>query len=291
MVFTQPIIDIIRRRYSCRQYLDTPIVEETRQRLAEFVTSTTAGPFGPTPSRFILAAATQQNRQELRGLGTYGFIKGPTGFIIGAMGPGDKNLEGFGYLLERIVLFATDLGLGTCWLGGSFTRSSFSRRIEIKRGETIPAVISTGYMANRDGSGDMIRRLSGGERRLPWEKLFFDARWGVPLAPEAAGAYAEALEMVRLAPSASNKQPWRIVREGDAWHFYLQRTPGYAAAGIGKLVGIADLQRVDVGIAMCHFELTVAELGPAGQWQIQDPGLKVPGNLISYTETWAGGGG
>ena len=288
MVFTQPVTEIIRRRYSCRRYQDAPIEEETRQRLAEFVASDAAGPFGRTPARFILAAATEQDRQDLRGLGTYGFIKNPTGFIIGAMGPGDKNLEGFGYLMERNVLFATDLGLGTCWLGGTFTRSSFSRRIGTKRGETIPAVISTGYAADAGGSGDPIRRMAGSDRRLPWEAIFFDARFGNPLAPHAAGAYTEVLEMVRMGPSASNKQPWRIVREGSRWHFYLQRTPGYAAVGVGKLVGIADLQRVDVGIAMCHLALTAAELGLAGQWQIRDPGLELPGELTEYTATWVG---
>ncbi len=191
--------------------------------------------------------------------------------------------------MERIVLFATDLGLGTCWVGGIFTRSGFSRRIGTKGGETIPAVVPTGYIADEGGSGDPIRRLAGSNQRLPWEALFFDARWGVPLLPEAAGAYAEALEMVRLGPSASNKQPWRIVREGDRWHFYLQRTPRYAAVGLGKLIKVADIQRIDLGIAMCHFELTAAELGLAGQWQIRDPGLEVPGDLTAYTASWAGG--
>jgi hypothetical protein len=289
MVFTQPVTEIIRRRYSCRRYLDAPIEEETRQRLAEFVASNTTAPFGRTPARFILAAATEQDRQELRGLGTYGFIKNPTGFIIGAVGPGDKNLEGFGYLMERIVLFATDLGLGTCWLGGFFTRSSFSHKIETKGRETIPAVVSTGYMADGDGLREAIRWGASGTRRLPWEALFFDVRWGFPLSHEAAGAYAEALEMVRLGPSASNKQPWRIVGEGGHWHFYLQRTPRYVAVGLGKLIKVADLQRVDVGIAMCHFELTVAELGLAGQWQICDPGLEMPGGLTEYTASWIGG--
>ena len=289
MLFTQPVTNIIRQRYSCRRYLDAPIEEETRRRLAEFAASSTAGPFSPTPARFTLAAATEQDRKALRGLGTYGFIKNPTGFIIGAVGPGDKNLEGFGYLMERIVLFATGLGLGTCWVGGVFTRSSFARKIGAKGGETIPAIVTTGYTADAGGAGDPIRRMAGSNKRLPWEALFFDARWGVPLAPQAAGAYAEALEMVRLGPSASNKQPWRVVRDGDRWHFFLQRTPGYPAAGLGKLVGIADLQRADMGIAMCHFELTAAELGLAGQWQVDDPGLDLPDDLTAYTATWAGG--
>jgi len=289
MLFTQPVTEIIRRRYSCRRYLDTPIEEKTRQRLAEFVASNSAGPFGPTPARFVLAASTEQDRRELRGLGTYGFIKSPTGFIIGAMARGDKNLEGFGYLMERIVLFATDLGLGTCWVGGVFTRSSFSRKIGAKRGETIPAVVTTGYAADEGGVRDPIRRMAGSDRRLPWEAIFSDARFGSTLAPQTAGAYAEALEMVRLGPSASNKQPWRIVREGRCWHFYLQRTPGYAALGVGKLIGVADLQRADMGIAMCHFELTATEMGLAGQWQICDPSLEVPDDLTAYTVSWVGG--
>ena len=288
-MFTEPVTEIIRRRYSCRRYLDTPIEEQTQQQLASFVAATTIAPFSPTPARFVLAAAADQDPLELRGLGTYGFIRNPTGFIIGAVGPGEKNLEAFGYLMERIVLFATGLGLGTCWVGGFFTRSGFSRKIARKGRETIPAVIPMGYAADAGGLGDPIRRVAGSNQRLPWEALFFDARWGVPLSPEAAGAYAEALEMVRLGPSASNKQPWRIVREGDRWHFYLQRTPRYPAGGLGKLIGIVDLQRVDMGIAMCHLELTAAELGLAGQWQICDPGLEVPGDLTSYTASWVGG--
>ena len=289
MGFSQPVTEIIRRRYSCRRYAETPIEEGTRQRLAEFAAAETASPFGRTPARFMLAAATEEEREALRGLGTYGFIKNPAGFIIGALGPGEKNLEGFGYLMERIVLFATDLGLGTCWVGGVFTRSSFARRIGAKGKETIPAVVPTGYAADEGGAGDPIRRLAGSNQRLPWEALFFDGRWGAPLPHEEAGTYAEALEMVRLGPSASNKQPWRVVREGNRWHFYLQRTPKYIATGLGKLVGVADIQRIDMGIGMCHFELTAAEMGLAGQWQVDDPGLEAPDELTAYTASWVGG--
>ncbi|MBN1139584.1 MAG: nitroreductase family protein [Anaerolineae bacterium] len=289
MVFTQAVTEIIRRRYSCRRYLDTPIEEQTRRQLDSLIAATATAPFSPTAARFMLAAATEQDRLDLKGLGTYGLIRNPTGFIIGAVGPGDKNLEAFGYLMERIVLFATDLGLGTCWVGGVFTRSGFARRIGIKGRETIPAIVTTGYAADAGGLGDPIRRMAGSDRRLPWEQVFFDARWGIPLSPEAAGAYAEALEMVRLGPSASNKQPWRVVHETGRWHFYLQRTPRYPAGGLGKLIGVTDLQRVDLGIAMCHLELTAAELGLAGQWQVDDPGLELPVDLTEYTATWAGG--
>ena len=69
--------------------------------------------------------------------------------------------------------------------------------------------------------------MAGSDGRLAWERLFFDQAFGTPLTREAAGEYATPLEMVRLGPSASNKQPWRIVREGGAWHFYVQRNRYY----------------------------------------------------------------
>ncbi len=286
MEFSRPVTEIIRQRFSCRRYLDTPIVAETRERLQAFLAAHTAGPLGTT-ARFLLVAATDESRQALRGLGTYGTIQNPTGFVIGAVKRGKANLEGYGYLLEQAVLFATDLGLGTCWLGGFFTRSSFSRAIGLSRDETIPAVVATGYMAAPNGEGDLLRRIARGGSRLPWERLFFDGGFDTPLAREEAGSYAEPLEMVRAAPSASNKQPWRIVRDEKGWHFYIQRTAGYRNAAT-RLARIVDLQRVDLGIALCHFELTASEMGLPGAWQVRDPGIGKPDGLTEYVVSWAG---
>jgi nitroreductase len=123
-------------------------------------------------------------------------------------------------------------------------------------------------------------------RRLPMEQMFFTGTFGNPLTTEAAGLYAQPLEMVRWAPSASNKQPWRIIRIGDAWHFYLQRTKGYGKGTLlFSILRLADLQRVDMGIAMCHFELTARSLGLHGRWIVEDPKLKIPENT-EYTVSW-----
>ena len=248
-------------------------------------------PYVPNPLnefRSCSVAATEQDRNSLRGLGTYGFIKGATGFIVGAVQPGEKNLEDYGYLMERAILFATDIGLGTCWLGGSFTQSSFAKKISAARNEKMPAVTAIGYIADPDRSNDRIRQRAGSDYRLPWETLFFHKRFGVPLLPEQADAYAVPLEMVRLGPSASNKQPWRIIKDGDTWHFYLQRTPGYGSGSLAfNLLRLADLQRVDMGIAMCHFELTANELGLKGRWVVKEPHLDKPDKLTEYIVSWA----
>jgi hypothetical protein len=287
MLYSKPVTDIIQKRFSCRTYIEKPIAEEERERLSDFLSAIGAGPFGAAV-RFKLIAATAQDRKALKGLGTYGFIKGATGFIVGAVGPSRKNLEDFGYTMESAILFATDMGLGTCWLGGSFTRSSFAKKISATANELVPAVTSVGYILKRGQSGVSIRQLAGGHNRQPWENLFFREKFGIPLSPDEAGPYATPLEMVRIGPSASNKQPWRIIKDGDSWHFYMQRTRGYGNSLTFKLLNIADLQRVDMGIAMCHFEMAAGELGLKGKWEIKEPEIEKPAILCEYTASWMG---
>jgi len=95
-----------------------------------------------------------------------------------------------------------------------------------------------------------------------------------------------ALEMVRIAPSASNRQPWRVIKVRDRWHFYLQRTPGYRDNLLSRLTTVADLQRMDMGIAMSHFEMTAIELELTGSWVIRDPQIELPDAHTEYTVSW-----
>ena len=71
--------------------------------------------------------------------------------------------------------------------------------------------------------------------------------------------------MVRLAPSAVNRQPWRVVIAEDTAHFYLKRSKGLSHDG--RL----DMQMVDLGIALCHFALTAKEIGTDARFLQEDP--------------------
>lgn len=284
--FSKPITEIIRQRYSCRTYLERPIECDLQLQIVEYAAALGSGPFGGK-ARFLLIAAEQEDRKDLHQLGTYGFIKGASGFLAGATRDGEEKLEDFGWQMERLVLFATGLGLGTCWLGGTFTKSSFARKISARPNELIPAVVAVGYIARKPRAVDrLIRRGAQGDRRFGWERLFFAERFGAALPRQAAGDYALPLEMVRLAPSASNRQPWRIICQGERWHFYLRRTPGYREAMLNRLFTQADLQRIDMGIAMCHFDLTARELGLTGGWEKHDPGLDLADDFTEYSATW-----
>jgi hypothetical protein len=279
------VTDLIRRRFSCRSYSSTPVTVETQARLTEFLRGQASGPFG-TSVRLQLIAATGDDQVELKGLGTYGFISGATGYIVGAVDPSTPMaLEDFGYVVERVVLFATALELGTVWLGGTFTKSRFAAAMDLQEDEILPAAVALGYPAARPrGLDALIRRSAKADSRLPWETLFYDGSFATPLDRETAGPYAAVLNMVRRAPSASNKQPWRLVRDGARWHLYVRRTRRYE--GRNQLVGVADMQRIDTGIAMCHFALTAEELRLPGSWVCEDPGIALPDNRTSYVVSW-----
>lgn len=213
--------------------------------------------------------------------GTYGMVKGALHFLVGAAESGPRDMEDFGFQFEQVILYATDLGLATCWIGATFRRGLFGDRIGLEENETIPAVSPVGWAAGRRTMKDRLSRwVVSSAKRKPWEELFFEGNFSRPLTREAAGAHAECLEMVRLAPSATNKQPWRIVADNGRFHLFLARSPGYATMLPGP-----DMQRIDMGIAMCHFWLTAREQNLPGGWAQADPGLPLPQGS-EYVATW-----
>jgi len=288
-----PALELINRRYSCRLYRDEPVAPATLRDLMSFLESHTVGPFG-SRARFAVVAAAPSDPRALRRLGTYGFIKGAQAFLVGAVERGPKDCEDYGYLVEQAILRATGLGLQSCWLGGTFTRSSFARRLgSLRREELMPAVVALGYPGD-DGGAARIREREAGSRRLPASSLFFEGRLGEPLETTVASdGAAEAdlsaiLTAVRMAPSATNKQPWRLVRRGGEWHFLLARSKGYGQGSlVFTMLRLADLQRVDLGIAMCHFELVAREAGRSGEWVVEEPSDLLPPDAgVEYVATW-----
>ena len=272
-------IETIKQRISCRSFDGRPLDDKTKNQLRAFFRENTRGPFG-NPLRFELVDLTEAERAELKSLGTYGVVKGASLYIAGAVTRGARAMEDYGFGMERNILFATTLGLGTCWLGGTLNRAGFARKIALTPDEQMPAISPVGYSAEKRSLTDRaFRFMAKSDRRKPWEELFFDDRPGNPLVKESAGAFGEALESVRIGPSASNRQPWRIVREGATYHFFLQRTPGY-----DKMLGEIRLQEVDMGIAMCHFELAAGELGVRGSWREAKPSFDA--GTWEYVVSW-----
>lgn len=256
---------VIENRRSNRAYSDQVIEPEVIQAISDSLADQN-NPFGNTV-RYKLISTQAADSAEPMKLGTYGTIKNAKNYMLSATTPDSYRMESLGYQMELAILEAASRGVGTCWLGGTFNRGQFAKAIDLKGDELLPIIIPFGYPAKKDGLiGTMIRSIAGSNQRKPAQELFFEGALFdadlKPLDPAKAGQYAEALEMVRMGPSASNKQPWRIVKDGGKWHFVLAHTKGYSDSFS------YDIQRVDMGIAVCHFDLAVKALGLKGQWEM-----------------------
>lgn len=273
-------IELIKKRRSVRTYKKVDFDTSLTEKINSMLKSYTEGPFGNKVLFSLVEKKLAKENNKIK-LGTYGFISGARYFIASQVkNTLNANID-VGYLLEKVILQLTALDLGTCWLGGTFSRSDFSDILSSESDIIIPAITPVGYPADSMSVRENIIRWGAkADSRKKWEELFFSDSFNYTLSKEAAGLYEIPLEMVRLAPSASNKQPWRIIKTDDTFHFYLNRNPGY-----GKISKGVDLQMIDMGIAMAHFELSCSELNINGTWVNIDPGILLPENAV-YCRSW-----
>jgi nitroreductase len=193
--------------------------------------------------------------EVFRGIvGGYGRITGASYYIAFLGTEGVPHVEeAVGYMGEGLILEATVLGLGTCWVSGFFRPAAVRAHLDLPEGERVFAVTPVGYAEREYTIKDRIYRgiaASGKRKRLdeivsgdlaePWQRT--------------------AVEAARLAPSASNRQPWRFAAAPGS---LTVRTDG------GKDVGRFP-KRLDCGIAMMHVAVGAQEAGAPGRWTLLD---------------------
>lgn len=159
-----------------------------------------------------------------------------------------------GYRGEYAVLAATALGLGTCWVSGTYRRAEAIRLAGLEEDEVLHAVIAVGHGAEEPRFVEkLLKATAGSGGRKAIEELIDPA--GLPPA-EIQGWARTALEAARLAPSAMNRQPWRFLVEKEAITVMLD-SPRPSPFS----------KELDCGIAMLHLELGAAVAGVSGEWE------------------------
>lgn len=276
-IFDTSIEHTIKKRISVRTYVNKPISEELKVSINDYLNNLT-NPFNAKVSFRLLESETAINTAKL---GTYGVIQGASNYFGATVRDEDFALEALGYEFEKMILYLTSIGLGTCWLGGTYKKGEFAKAMSVEDDDIFPAISPFGYASDKKSFADsLVRLIAKGDSRKPWTELFFNEDFSTPLLPYDAGTYEDSLEMVRLAPSASNKQPWRIVKAENMFHFYECKSPGYS-----KTFGY-DIQRIDIGIAACHFHLTAIEKGLKGEFKkLSNPISGLPENT-NYFFSW-----
>lgn len=261
--------ELIRNRSSVRSYDGRALTVEDREKMEEFVAQVT-NPFD-VPVEFYLL-----NKDE-HGLSSV-VLTGEDLWMAAKVKKVPRHEMAWGYSFEKACLYAQSLSIGTVMLAASLSRKAFQDAIGVQADEIMPAASPLGYPAEKRSVREtLMRKALKADDRIAFGKTFFLGSFQRSLTKEEAGVFGEALELMRWAPSAGNAQPWRAVVDGDTVHFYECHTM--------KENTLGDVQKADVGIALCHFDMVMQENGQEGAFVEEDPGLEMPEKteyLISY---------
>lgn len=238
-------MEAIKTRRSVRNYSGKTLREEDNVKLFKWINDeqNLVGPF-ENSIRIVYKEVAEVNKSEK--IGTYGFIKNAPSYLICICKNNKENLLDLGCVFENLVLFLEGLRIGTCWIGGTFNRKKLQLEQDLAEKEFIPIISPVGYAEdNLHLFEKLIRKVAKSDNRKNFDELFFNTDFNTKISDTSI---KKILEYVKYAPSASNKQPWRVlVCDNQIAHFYIERTPRY-----GNTLGY-DIQMVDMGIALSHY--------------------------------------
>jgi nitroreductase len=147
------VTEAIRKRYSCRSYQDRPVEKE---KLAQIFETARLAPSAKNEQdwRFVVVA-DEGTKQKVADSTNRPEVFGRAGIIIAACSNSDyvmKCGQAIGPIdvaiaLDHISLLATELGLGTCWIG-SFETEKVRKILEIPQDVAIIELMTLGYPAN-----------------------------------------------------------------------------------------------------------------------------------------------
>ncbi|MGN1114783.1 MAG: nitroreductase family protein [Oscillospiraceae bacterium] len=151
----------------------------------------------------------------------YGKFSGVRNYIA-LIGPKSKELDKkCGYYGEKLVLMAQGLGLNSCWVAMSY--SKIPGAFTVNQGEKLVVVIAIGYGSNQ-GSVHKSKNISAVSN----------------VSAETPDWFESGVKAALLAPTAMNQQKFIF---------------NYNNGDVSAKAGIGFYTKIDLGIAIYHFEL------------------------------------
>ncbi len=161
---------------------------------------------------------------------SYGVFKGVRTILALIGNASDKNLEEkCGYYGELLVLEATRMGVGSCWVGGTYSKKADV--FEVGETQKLCCVIAIGEVPKETRREKLIHKLSARRSKSIEQMLETDCE-----APEWLTA---GMKAVQKAPSAVNHQPV----------LFKYRNNKLTASVKNKHA----FENIDLGIAKAHF--------------------------------------
>ena len=234
------LTEAIRTRTSRRTYLETPLSKEVAGKLNEMIDEVNHQ--GNLSLKLVMNEPAAFGKLSK----SYGMFKGVRNYILLIGKSGADSKERLGYYGEKLVLLATQLGLGTCWVGGTFDRSIGD--LYVQQGEFFSGVITIGNVEpDKSWKERSIFKVTHRKTKAISEMMKAEG--------EVPEWFLEGMRAVQKAPSAVNAQPVMFTHQKGI-------VSAYATSGN------YGYEKVDLGIAKLHFELGAG----GGTWELKDKG-------------------
>lgn len=229
------LYEAISRRASCREFLPDPLPPAQRQQLGKAIDQCNHR------SGLRLELVCDEPEPFSSFSKAFGQIKGARNYLLLTGPAGDPDMEEkCGYYGEELALTAVSMGLGTCWVGGTYDKNCCLHHL--REGEELVCVIAVGHPADPEKAKEPRTRK---ELQTLAPDLGDTPEW-----------FMGGMEAVLMAPSAMNRQ---------GYTFSCRRDGSVRV----RLKGAGSFALVDLGIAKRHFELGAH----GGEWTWGDGGV------------------
>lgn len=196
-------LEHLSRRHSVRSYSPEPLSDAETAAVKAAVTAVNSHEAG---LHFTLVT---NSPDAFKGFGrSYGMFRGVRNYIALAVDSAAYDFmdEKAGYYAQMLVMRLVSMGLGTCFVGGTFSRRHLG--VRLRAGWSVPAVISLGHpLENGDSPiAKITRKIAKRHSKSPEE--FYSGK--DPDVTAACGIFPnlmQGLEAASYAPSALNRQP------------------------------------------------------------------------------------
>lgn len=245
-------IEAIKTRVSTRVYEDKQLDSVTLGKIKDVIAQSRPFVKG-AKHKIALVEDQEQSKSLFMGImGNYGKIVSAGCSVAGIAEDTREDWISIGFAQEQVVIELTRLGLSTCWVGGFFHKSKTKNIFGVKDNEVVTNLISIGHTKPHFINTSM-RSLVKGNRRKPKEEIAFYKVWGNNCLNflEKNKDIDLAVQMAILSPSASNRQPVRVIVSDKTAHFYIVESKDL----------YAKMRLLDAGIFMSHYFITMEHLG------------------------------
>ncbi len=152
------VFDVLQKRRSIRKYQTKPVEEEKINKILE------AARLGPSannqqPCSFIVVTKTEARERLASAYKANWFLQAPA-LVVGCVNPREAWRRGtFGeeywkvdlaIAMQNLILVATELGLGTCWVA-NFDENAVKKVLNVPKDVRVVATTPLGYPDEEKG--------------------------------------------------------------------------------------------------------------------------------------------